>query len=64
MDASLATLTRPEVYLVAANNAGGNVGTLVRACAAFGAAELVLVGHPKHATHGAHGAQKHVKVRA
>ena len=30
----------------------------VRACAAFGAVELLLVGHPRHATHGAHGAQR------
>uniref|UniRef100_A0A7S2RST3 Uncharacterized protein n=1 Tax=Rhizochromulina marina TaxID=1034831 RepID=A0A7S2RST3_9STRA len=39
-----------------------NVGPLVRACSAFAAAALVLVGGQRFATHGAHGSQRHVKV--
>ena len=42
----------PPVTLVANHHAGGNVGTLVRACAAFGVEELLLVGHERFATHG------------
>ena len=49
----------PTVYLVVPNsNPGGNQGPHIRAAAAFGANELVLVGFESFATHGAHGAQR------
>ena len=52
-----------ESFLVTPQQSpGGNVGTLIRAASAFNASELVLVGHPRFASHGAHGAQKHVHV--
>jgi len=40
----------------------GNMGTLIRAAVANSCSELVLVGSNRFSTHGAHGAQKHMKV--
>ena len=39
-----------------------NIGTVLRCAIAFGAEYLVIVGSNKFSTHGAHGAQKHIKI--
>lgn len=52
-----------KIFLCTPNPAkNNNLGPVLRCTAGFGA-ELVVVGVKKFSTHGAHGSNKHVKVR-
>jgi len=39
-----------------------NIGTILRCCVAFGCKAIFVIGSDKYSTHGAHGAQKYIKV--
>lgn len=51
-----------ELYVVIETTRGQCIGTTLRCAVAFGATALILVGSDKVSTHGAHGAQNHIRM--
>jgi hypothetical protein len=54
--------TPVELFVVIESVRNQNIGTTLRYAVAFGASALIIVGSDKISTHGAHGAQHHLKI--
>ena len=53
------TVTAPQHALCIANHSrSNNLGPLLRSCAAFASAEIVLVGYDEFSSQGSHGSHK------
>eukprot|EP00128_Syssomonas_multiformis_P015257 Colp12_sorted_trinity150504_noHs@30115 len=56
--------TTPSSYLVLHNIfSKTNIGNMLRSASAMGVTEVIIVGLKKYNTFGAHGADRHVKVK-
>ena len=56
------TVDEFELYVCLETRRSQNIGTLVRCAAAFGATALIIVGSDRVGSHGAHGAQNHIRI--